>query len=273
MESVRDESHRITMRSSRVLKKLRRGEVVNCVNMNIDSSRGVEIAALMGFDCIWLDMEHTASDWGTIEKQILAAKAYDVDTLVRVSRGVYSDYIKPLELDATGIIVPHIMSLADAQNVVRMTRFHPIGRRPVDSGNADGAYCNINFFEYLKQANRERFVIIQIEDPEPMAELDAIAAVPGIDMLFFGPTDFSHGIGSPGNRDHPRVVKARKLIAAAARRHGIAAGTAGSPDGMHELIDLGYRFINIGSDVVGLSRHFKTLASQWQQGLQKRKSK
>jgi len=272
MKSVREAVDKIAMRPSRVLRKLRRGEVVNCLKLNIDSSRVVDLAAMTGCDCVWLDMEHTTSDWGMIEKQILAAKVYDVDTLVRVSRGGYSDYIKPLELDASGIMVPHIMSLADARAVARMTRFHPVGRRPVDSGNADGAYCNINFGEYLKQANRERFVIIRIEDPEPMAELDAIASVPGIDMLFFGPGDYSHGIGAPGVWNDPRIAAARKQIAAAARRHGKVAGTMGNPACMNELIDLGYRFINIGADVVGLSQYFKPLVDQWEQGLKKRKT-
>jgi len=263
----------MAMRSSRVLRKLRRGEIVHCVKFNIDNSRVVDIAAMAGVDCVWLDMEHTATDWTMIEKQIMAAKIHDVDTLVRVSRSSYSDYIKPLELDASGIMVPHIMNMADAQAVVRMTRFYPVGRRPVDGGNADGAYCNIAFTDYLKQANRERFVIIQIEDPEPMEELDAIASLDGIDMLFFGPADFSHGIGVPGVWNNSRLIEARKRVAAAARRHGKIAGTVGSPACMNELIDLGYRFINIGADVVGLSQYFKALVAQWEQGLKKRKTR
>lgn len=273
MKPVSAQSNRVIMRPSRVLRKLRQGDIVSCIKLNIDSSRVAEVAAMLGFDCIWLDMEHTASDWGVIGKQILAAKVHDVDTLVRVSRGGYSDYIKPLELDAAGIMVPHILSLADAKAVARMTKFHPVGRRPVDGGNADGAYCNLDFVEYLKLANRERFVIIQIEDPEPMAELDAIAAVPGIDMLFFGPGDYSHGIGAPGVWNDPRIVMARKQVAAAARRHGKLAGTVGNPAGMNELIDMGYQFISIGADVGALRNYFKTLIDQWGQGLQNRKTK
>ena len=117
------------------------------------------------------------------------------------------------------------------------------------------------------------FVMIQIEDPEPLDELDAIASLPGIDVLFFGPGDFSHGIGVAGDWDHPRIAEAREKVAEAARRHGKVAGTVGNPGCMNELIDLGYRFINIGSDVVGLSQHFKTLIDQWGQGLAKRKTK
>lgn len=61
---------------------------------------------MLGFDCLWIDGEHTPSDWGPLEKQILAAKIYDTDVLVRVSRGSYSEYIKPLERDASGIMGP-----------------------------------------------------------------------------------------------------------------------------------------------------------------------
>ena len=253
------------MRPSCVLQKLRQGEVVSCFKVNVDSHRVAEIPAMLGFDCIWIDMEHTTSDWSVIEKQILVAKAYNTDAMVRVCRRGYNDYIKPLELDASGIMVPHVMSLADAQSVVRTTRFHPVGRRPVDGGNADGAYCNIDFVKYLEQANNQRFVMIQIEDPEPLDELDAIASVEGIDLLFFGPGDFSHGIGAPGQWDHPRLIQARKQVAEAALRHGKAAGTMGSHADIKELIDMGYRFINIGADVGGLSAFCKTILTDFKE--------
>jgi 4-hydroxy-2-oxoheptanedioate aldolase len=245
----------LKMRPSRVLRKLRAGESVTCYKLNLDSARAAEMVAMLGFDCVWTDMEHTANDWPLVERQIAAAKLHDADTLVRVARGGYSDYIRPLELDATGIMVPHCLSVADARNVARMTRFHPVGRRPVDGGNADGAFCLVEFKEYLAQANRERFVIVQIEDPEPLAELDAIASVDGIDMLFFGPGDFSHGIGAPGEFDDPRVREARRRVAEVCKAHGKFAGTVGSPQTAPELMDMGYRFLNLGADVRALALH------------------
>lgn len=251
------------MRPSRVLAKLRAGEVVNCFKLNLADARAVEIAAMAGFDCLWLDMEHVPNDWSVIEKGIWAAKSRDTDLMVRVARGSYSDHVRPLEMDAAGIMVPHVMSLADAQAVVRMTRFHPIGRRPVDGGNADGAYCGIDFTTYLREANEQRFVAVQIEDPEPLAELDAIAALPGIDMLFFGPGDFSQGIGAPGVWDHPRLIEAREQVAAAARAHGKFAGTVASPVTVESLTALGYQFLSIGADVVGLWDYCRSLLDEW----------
>jgi len=251
------------MRPSKVLKKLRGGEVVNCLKMNLSDARALEIAAMSGFDCLWTDMEHVPNDFSVIEKQVLASKVYDTDIMVRVSRGGYSDYIRPLEMDATGIMVPHIMSLQDAKKVVKMTRFHPVGLRPVDGGNADGSYCEVDFNDYIVQANRERFLVVQIEDPEPLDDLDAIASLDGIDMLFFGPADFSQGIGAPGQFSHPKIAETRKRIAEAAIKHGKFAGTVGGIGNMEELISLGYRFISIGADVVGLGAYCKNLVGEF----------
>ena len=253
------------MRESRVLNKLRAGEAVSCFKLNLCDGQVAELAAMAGFDCLWIDREHLAQDWSVVTAQNWAAKAYDVDVMVRVPRGSYSDYIKPLELDATGILVPHIMNLEDAKKVVHMTRFHPVGRRPIDGGNADGAYTNLDFQEYLKQANQQRFVVLQIEDPEPLADLEAIAALEGYDMLFFGPGDFSQGIGAPGQWDHPLLVETRKRVAKVARQYGKFAATTGGIQNLNELIDMGYQFISIGADVIGLSTYCSGLVTSFQQ--------
>ncbi len=255
------EENRTKLRPSRVLKKLRAGEVASCIKINLADTRVVSIAAMCGFDCVWLDMEHVPNSIQAIEHQILAAKAHDVDTLVRTRRGSYSDLILPLEMDAAGIMVPHVMSAEDAKRVAWQTRFHPIGRRALDGGNADGAYCGTTTQDYIAHANSQRFVIIQIEDPEPLEELEAIAAVPGIDMLFFGPGDFSQGIGRPGQFDDPRIAQARQRIAEAARKHGKIAGTVGSIQSLPGLIAMGYHFVSVGADVVGLREYFGAITA------------
>jgi len=237
------------MKESRVLKKLRAGENVCSFKLNLCSAQAAELVAMTGFDCIWLDQEHIATDWSMICAQIWAAKAHDVDTMVRVSRGGYSDYIRPFEADATGILVPHIMNVEDARKVINMTRFHPIGRRPVDGGNSDGAYCMMDFNEYLQQANDQRFISLQIEDPEPLDTMEEIADLEGFDMLFFGPGDFSHGIGAPGQWDHPELLKTRERVAKVAHKYGKFAATVGGLGNYKNLIDMGYNFINISSDV------------------------
>ncbi len=249
------------MRKSRVLRKMREGKVATCIKLNMADPRVAEMAAMCGFDCIWVDMEHVPNDFVAIENTVRAAKNYDTDVLTRVAKGCYSDFIRPLEADSTGIMVPHLMSLKEAKEIVYYTKFHPIGRRPVDGGNADGKYCLVPADEYMKTANEERFVIVQIEDPEPLEELEEICALPGIDMIFFGPADFSQGIGHPNEFSHPDVLKSRELVAKTARKYGKFAGTVGGKQNQDQLIAMGYQFINLGSDVRALADYFNGITA------------
>ena len=245
-----------SMRPSRVLAKRPAGKPVFSTKCNLADPRAVEIASLFGFDCVWLCREHVPNTLHDIENMIRTAKMYNVDALVRVPRGSYSDLIHPLEMDASGIMVPHCMSADDARQIVQHTKFHPIGRRPLDGGNADGRYCLISYPEYVEQANDQRFVMVQIADFEAMDELDEIAATPGIDMLLFGGGDFSHSLGIPGGFDDPQVADARKRVGEAARKHGKFAGIPCSVETVPQMIDLGYQFLTMGADVAGLTAYY-----------------
>jgi len=251
----------MNIRPSRVLKKIRDGGVASCTKLNLADPRAAEIAAMSGFVCVWTDMEHVPNSIHDVENQVRAAKMHGVDTLVRVRRGSYSDLILPLEMDAAGIMVPHLMGLEDAKQIVRHTKFQPIGRRPLDGGNADGAYCRVPIEQYVKQCNQERFVIVQIEDPEPLAELEQIAALPGIDMLFFGPGDFTHSLGIVGQFGDPRIEQTRQRIAKVAKEHGKFAGTVTGPADIGRLAEMGYQFLSVGADVVALSDYFQKIAA------------
>ena len=243
----------ITPRKSRVLTKMRAGRKAIAYKSNLSCPRAVEIAAISGFDAVWICQEHVPTDQHTMESQILAAKAHDADCIVRVAKGSYSDYIRPLEADASGIMVPHLMSLEEAKEIVHMTRFQPLGLRPVDGGNADGLYCGFDFREYIRFANENRMVIVQIEDPEPLSELDEICKVPGIDMIFFGPGDFSHAIGHPAEFDHPEIRRVRRLVVDTAHKYGKFAGTVTGRSTMKEYYDMGYDFLNCSADVIAIN--------------------
>ncbi|HBE04451.1 MAG: hypothetical protein A2096_06200 [Spirochaetes bacterium GWF1_41_5] len=239
----------MNFRKSRILKKIRNNGIAFSTKLNTCSVVLAEIAAMSGFDCIWICREHVPADWKDIEGVIKSAKLYDTDTIVRVSKGSYSDMIKPLEADAAAIMVPHVMSKSEAEKIVYYTKFHPLGRRPIDGGNADGKYTMLETGEYILNANNERITCIQIEDVEGITELDQICEIKGIDMIFFGPADFSQSIGKPGDLNCAEIITIRKKIAQSARKAGKIAGTVGSIDNFSELADLGYNFINIGSDV------------------------
>ena len=232
-----------------------------CISeLNLADPRASEIAAQSGVDSVWLDLEHVPNSIHAIEEQVRAAKIYDCDAIVRVERGSYSDLVRPLEMDAAGIIVPHVMNADEAAQIVRHTKFHPVGRRPIDGGNADGAYCGVPATEYIEQANRERFVILQIEDPEALDQVDEIAAVDGFDMLFFGPGDFSHALGIVGQIDHPDVQDAFRRVAEAAKRHGKFAATTSSIELLPKYADMGYQFLACGADVLMLREGFGAVA-------------
>lgn len=242
-------------RRSVVLDKLRAGKKAISFKNNFACARATELAALAGFDCIWICSEHVPTDFDTMEKQILAAKAHNTDIIVRVPKGSYSDFIRPLEADATGIMIPHLMSADEAREIVWKTRFHPLGRRPVDGGNADGQFCRLPCRDYIQFMNENRMIIFQIEDPEPLAELEEICQVPGIDMIFFGPGDFSHALGVPGELNHPEVDRTRKRIAETAHKYGKFAGTTCGMENMKAYFELGYDFLNCGSDVGAMNEY------------------
>lgn len=243
------------MRPSRVLRKIADGGVARVLKLNTFDVKVAEIFAQAQPDAIWLCQEHTATSLEAMENQIRAAKIYDVDTLVRVARGSYSDYIRPLEADATGLIVPHVMSAADARAVRDMTKFTPLGRRAVDGGNNDAMYTRVGFLDYIATANKERFVCYQIEDPEALDEIEAIAEIDGVDALFFGPGDYSMRLGIPGEIQDPQIVKVRERVAEVARRHGKIAATVAGKANVKDYVSMGYNLLNIGADVLALSSY------------------
>lgn len=245
------------LRSSRVLKMLRQGGHSAVLKLSLSDPRAVELAGLAGADAVWLCMEHVPTDWLSLENQIRAARLHEMDTIVRVARGSYSDCLRPLEADATGIMVPHVTSADEARQFVDWVRFWPLGRRPLDGGGIDGQFCQVPIDEYIRHSNTERLLILQIESPEALEQVDAIAAVPGFDLLLFGAGDFSHRIGQAGRFDAPEVVAARRRVAAAARRHGKWAMSAGLPAPLDELLEEGHRVFSVGGDVVGLGGYFR----------------
>ena len=117
--------------------------------------------------------------------------------------------------------------------------------------------------DYIKYSNEEKLTIVQIEDIEAYEQLEEIAQVPGIDMIFFGPADFSQGNKSVGRPDS-EVDRVRRLVAKTARKYGKFAGTVGSLANFDQLVDMGYTFVSMGADVVALTAYFKNISDNAQ---------
>jgi len=245
------------LRRSRVLEALRAGRSATCFKFNLSDPRAVEIAGMEGVDAAWLCNEHVPGDWLNLENQIRAARVHDRDSFVRVAKGGYSEYIRPLEAGATGIMVPHVSTAAEARQVVAWTRFMPVGRRAMDGGNTEGAYCGVPLADYIAHTLAEQFIILQIESPEALENVEEIAAVPGFDLLCFGPGDFSHLIGKPGQVTAPEVVAARQRVARAARSNGKWAMAAGMFAPRAVLEREGHALFGVGADVVGLAAYVR----------------
>ena len=257
------------LRSSRILQKIRDNQTATTLKINLADPRVVELAGLCGVDGVWLCQEHVPNDWGTIENQIRAARTQDIDALVRISKGGYSDYVRPLEAGAAGIIVPHVESAEEARQIVEWTRFHPLGKRALDGGNIDGHFCLEPVEDYLRVSNEERIIILQIESPEGLEQVEEIAAVPGFNAILFGPGDFSHRIGKVGQLADPTVVAARQRVAAACRANGKFAVASGRYAPLNDLVSEGHRIINVGADVVAISSYVQAGLKTLQEDLAK----
>lgn len=247
------------MHKSVVLAKLRNDEPVWCAKTNLTDPNVIEIMGHLGIHCVWLCVEHCPLSVETLHNQIRTAKMAGMDSLVRVGKGSYSDFIRPLEMDATGIMVPHCMSGAEAAGIVRSTKFQPVGLRPWDGGNSDGPFCMRPAEEYMAFANRERFVIVQIEDKEAVDVMEDIVATEGIDIIFLGPGDLSHSYGIPGQFDHPLIQEAVDQLAALCRKHNRFWGMPCPPQKAPELIAKGARLLAAGSDVTVITDKFRTM--------------
>jgi len=245
------------LRSSRILRVLREKRFPATMKLNLTDPRIAEMAGIAGYDALWLCNEHVPTDWKDLENTIRAARLHDMDTLVRVSKGSYSDYVRPLEAGATGIVVPHVESAEEARRIVAMTRFHPLGKRALDGGNTDGAFCVAPVEDYLHNSNTEKLIVLQIESPEGLAQVEAIAAVPGFDGFLFGPGDFSHRVGKVGQLQCPETTVARRRVAKAARAEGKFVWAAGLYAPFAELVADGHNVFNLGSDVGGLNTWFQ----------------
>ncbi len=240
-----------TMRSSRVKAKLRRGEPVLLTTLHLTDPSLFEMVSLAGFDGIWMDLEHHGYSLETASALMRAARVGVTDIMARPAKGEFMRMGRLLEAGAQGILYPRCDNAAEAREVVKWAKFAPLGRRGFDGGNPDMPYCSMAIPEYIQRANEETFIAVQIEDSEALDQVEAIAAVEGVDVVFFGPADFTVLSGIPGQFDHPLVARAIERVAAAAKAAGKHWGMpCGTPERAQELMALGARFLCHGADLI-----------------------
>ena len=241
------------MRKSIVKAKLAEGKPVTVVKQNYHLPWVTEMLGKIGFDCIWACLEHLPTDVPMAANMATAARAANIDLMLRAARGEYMRIGRMLESGATGIMLARIDNLQEAKELVTWGKFPPLGRRGVDAVNADADLGLAGFKEYLNWANRETFLVVQIESQSALDCCEEIAGLEGVDVVFLGPGDLSLALGmdvTSANfwKEMDPVVK---RVANAATKAGKAWGMpATSKDRVKELLDQGARFISYGADCI-----------------------
>lgn len=252
------------MRRSKVLDKLRAGEVIIMPQVGrFVSAELVELVGMIGFDCVWIDMEHKAFELDKLTRLILACRATDMDSMVRIIKGNYTNVVRILEVGATGLMLPHCMNAREAKEFVKMAKFSPLGRRAVDGVGVDASYGMADPVKYMQEANEQTFLVVQIEDPESVDEIENIVAVKGIDIIFIGPGDLSHGYGIFPDVRHELIENVVDRVASACKKEGKWWGMpVMSIEHGLKLIEKGARFLTRGADVYVLTEGFKKLREE-----------
>jgi 2-keto-3-deoxy-L-rhamnonate aldolase RhmA len=203
-----------------------------------------------GFDGLWLDFEHAGITMKEIEWATMAARAYGMDHFVRTPATDYASIMRPLEAGAGGLMISMVRSAADAEQAVRWAKFAPRGERGMNGGNRDGRFGLVPLAEYAAKANAQTFLGIQIETASAIAQVDEIAAVPDVDLLFVGPADLSQVMGVPGDFENPRCLEAIKRIADACARANKPWGIVPrGPEYAARAADWGCKMFVFGLDI------------------------
>jgi 4-hydroxy-2-oxoheptanedioate aldolase len=238
------------MRKSKVLAKLRSGKFARICSTGHFLPFYIRHAAHLGYDGIWLDLEHRTMNDREVQSLIALCRYSDIDCMVRSQTLGRSHLYHYLEDGATGFMIPFVSTPAIANHVVEATKFAPLGNRGVDGAGLDGDY-GLDVWRpdttYFEDANRETFIVAQIETPEAVGNIEEIAAVPGIDLLFIGPADLGQRLRANG--DPMTMMEIVEKVAAAARAHGKAWGiTAASTDDIVRYRRLGAQMVPWGGD-------------------------
>lgn len=226
----------------------------------------VELMASFAVDWLLIDTEHGPASGERVEDLIRAMKGTAVTPLVRVAANDPALIKQALDRGAFGILVPLVNTADGARAAVAAAKFPPDGIRGA-AGTRVNRY-GTDLPEYFAAWNREVLVAVQIETAEAVKNVEAIAAVPGIDVLFIGPNDLSASLGGFRRFDAPEFRQAVDAVLHAAQRHECTAGyhTATVEEAL-ERVDRGFRFVGLSSDARLLAAMMATTSEHLRKGL------
>ena len=214
------------------------------------ATRGIaRILDSAGVDFAVYDMEHSGFDLDTIANLLAWTHGCSFAPFVRVPEARYHFLARVLDAGALGVMIPNVKTAEQAAYIVDSAKYPPLGHRGLGLGHAHNNYMAPHSAEYLDFANRNTTVICQIESPEGVANADAIAAVPGVDILWVGHFDLTATMGIVAQFDHPDFHAALRTVIAAARKHGkLSAIQPSSPQQLAEWKSFGFDVLSYGAD-------------------------
>ena len=221
------------------------------------------ILANAGCRYVLYDMEHTGLGFETLKWLFSSCRGLPIEPMVRVPRGEYTWLARALDLGAHGVMIPMVESQQQAKSIVEACRYPPAGRRGAAFGFAQCDYLGGDVGEKVLRYNERTMVIAQIETERGLDQVEKIAAVDGIDVLWVGHFDLSNFMGIPARFDDPRFDAAMRHVATVARRHGKAAGfMATDAAWIARAREMGYTMIAGGTDTGLLELALKTMVGQ-----------
>ncbi len=199
-----------------------------------------ELLALAAFDFLVLDAEHGFFSIESIERMVIAADGAGIPAIVRVPSCTAAEVGRSLDAGAAGILFPRSDGDAAVRAAIEAVKYPPAGRRGLGGVRAN-RYGTVTLDRFVKEANEQTAVVVQIETSGALAELEAIAAEPDLDVLFVGPNDLTQALGIPGRYDDPTYREALGRIARQAQTSDKTAGIMlGRADQIPGLRELGY---------------------------------
>ncbi|MCS6817641.1 MAG: HpcH/HpaI aldolase/citrate lyase family protein [Blastocatellia bacterium] len=203
------------MFAHRLKERIRNGELVLGSWIALTDPYAVEVMAEAGFDWLVIDMEHCPIGIESLRDILIALKGGTAAPIVRVGDNRPDLFKMALDLGAEGVLVPLVETVQDARRAVEACRYPPLGSRGFGPVRASQYFTRLE--EYVRRANEELVLILQIETVAAVRDLEALMAVPGVDAIFIGPGDLASSMGFIGESDHPEVRRAIEEIMARAR--------------------------------------------------------